>query len=82
MPPRSYVIIAIVLAALVAGGFPDRLGFSVSVWYAVFDVVLCLLVVPGAFQNCPRAPNPSLGWDSLGFARIGLRRPRSLQADA
>ena len=50
MPPHSYVIIAIMLAALMAGGFPDRLGFSVGLWYSLFDVVTCLLVVPGAFR--------------------------------
>jgi hypothetical protein len=50
MPPRSYVIIAIVLVALVAGGFPDKLGFSVSLWHQLFDVVTCLLAVPGAFR--------------------------------
>jgi hypothetical protein len=49
MPPRSYIIIAILLAALVAGGF-DKLGFTVSRWYQLFDVVTCLLVVPGAFR--------------------------------
>ena len=68
MPPRSYVIIAIVLAALVAGGFPDRLGFSVSVWYAVFDVVLCLLVVPGAFRI-------ALGLQTRVWVGIALASP-------
>ncbi|MEO6842293.1 MAG: hypothetical protein ABI192_16215 [Bradyrhizobium sp.] len=50
MPPRSYVIIAIVLAALVAGGFPDKFGFSISRWYQWFDVITCLVAVPGAFR--------------------------------
>jgi hypothetical protein len=50
MPPLSYIVIAIMLAALAAGGFPDRLGFSVSLWYELFDVVTCLLAVPGAFR--------------------------------
>ena len=50
MPLRSYVIIAIGLVALVAGGFPDRLGFPVSLWYQWFDVATCLLAVPGAVR--------------------------------
>jgi hypothetical protein len=50
MRPRSYVIIAIGLVALVAGGFPDRLGFPVSLWYQWFDVATCLLAVPGAVR--------------------------------
>jgi hypothetical protein len=50
MPPRSYVLIAIVLVALVAGGFPDKLGFSVSLWYQLFNVATCLLAVPGALR--------------------------------
>src|ERR1700742_2261184 len=50
MPPLSYIIIAIMLIALAAGGFPDRLGFSISVWYSIFDIIICLLVVPGAFR--------------------------------
>jgi hypothetical protein len=50
MPPRSYIIIAIMLTALVAGGFADKLGYSVSLWYQLFDVATCLLAVPGAFR--------------------------------
>ena len=50
MPPRSYVIIATALAALVVGGFPDKFGFSVSRWYQWFDVITCLVAVPGAFR--------------------------------
>ena len=50
MPPRSYIIIAIMLTALVAGGFADKLEYSVSLWYQLFDVATCLLAVPGAFR--------------------------------
>jgi hypothetical protein len=50
MPPRSYIGIAIVLAALVVSGYVDKLGFSVSLWYRLFYVAVSLLGVPGAFR--------------------------------
>ena len=33
MPPRSYIITAVALAALVAISFPLTLGFSIILWY-------------------------------------------------
>jgi hypothetical protein len=50
MPPLSYIGIAIVLAVLVAGGFVDKLGWSVSLWYHWFYIIVCLLAVPGAVR--------------------------------
>jgi hypothetical protein len=50
MPPLSYIGIAILLAVLVAGGFVDKLGWSVSLWYHLFYIIVCLLVVPGAIR--------------------------------
>jgi hypothetical protein len=70
MPPLSYIIIAIMLAALVAGGFPDRLGFSVSVWYQLFNLVTCLLVVPGAVRIA-RGLHARL-WVGIALASPGL----------
>jgi hypothetical protein len=50
MPPLSYIGIAIVLAVLVAGGFVDKLGWSVSHWYHWFYIITCLIGAPGAVR--------------------------------
>jgi hypothetical protein len=50
MPPRSYVITAVVLAVLVAGSFPLTLGFSIILWYWLFAAAACMLAVVGVFR--------------------------------
>lgn len=70
MPPRSYIGIAIVLAALVASGFADKLGFSISRWYQVFYLVTCLLAVPGAVRIA-RGLHARF-WGGIALASPGL----------
>jgi hypothetical protein len=50
MPPRSYLITAVVLAVLVAVSLPPILGFSIIVWRWLFAAAACILVVVGAFR--------------------------------
>ena len=73
MPPRSYVITAVVLPVLVVASMPVTLGFSILFWYALFTAV-CILAVAGAFKiaNGLRAP-PWIGvaLASPGFAWAG-----------
>jgi hypothetical protein len=54
MPPRSYVITAVVFAVLVAVSFPVTLGFSIILWYGLFAVAAGLLAVAGAFRIANR----------------------------
>jgi hypothetical protein len=70
MPPRSYAVVAILLAALVAGGVPDRLGYSVWVWYSLFDIGLCLLTVPGALRIASGLQ--ARPWVGIALASPGL----------
>jgi hypothetical protein len=58
MPPRSYVITAVVLAVLVAVSIPLTLGFFIIVWYWLFAAAACILAVVGVFKiaNGLRAP--------------------------
>jgi len=58
MPPLSYIITAIVLCALVIASFPVTMGFSVIIWYWLFEAAACLLVIFGAFRivACLNAP--------------------------
>jgi hypothetical protein len=50
MPPRSYVVTAIVLAVLVAVSLPLTLGFSIILWYWLFAAAACILVVGGVLK--------------------------------
>ena len=50
MPPRSYVVTAIVLAVLVAVSFPLTMGFSIILWYWLFAAAACILAVGGALR--------------------------------
>jgi hypothetical protein len=70
MPPRSYIIISIVLAALVGVSFPFTMGFSIMVWYWLFAVAACILAVAGAFKVTDglRAPR----WIGVALASPGL----------
>jgi hypothetical protein len=50
MPPRSYVVTAIVLAVLVAVSLPLTMGFSIILWYWLFAAAACILVVGGVLK--------------------------------
>jgi putative Mn2+ efflux pump MntP len=50
MPPRSYLITAVVLAVLVAVSLPLTMGFSIIAWRWLFAVAACVLLVVGAFR--------------------------------
>jgi hypothetical protein len=70
LPPRSYIITAIVLTALVGVSFPLTLGFSIILWYWLFAGAACLLAVVGVFKiaNGLRAPS----WIGIALASPGL----------
>ena len=70
MPPRSYVITAVVLAVLVVISFPLTLGFSIILWYWLFAAAACILAVAGAFKiaNGLRAPP----WIGVALASPGV----------
>jgi hypothetical protein len=70
MPPRSYVITAVVLAALVAISFPLTLGFSIILWYWLFAAAACILAVAGAFKIASGLGAPP--WIGLALASPGL----------
>jgi hypothetical protein len=50
MPPLSYIITAIVLAALVAVSFPATLGFAIILWAWLFAAAACILTIVGGFR--------------------------------
>lgn len=50
MPPRSYLITAVVLAVVVVVSFPLTMGFSIIVWRWLFAAAACLLAVVGVFR--------------------------------
>jgi hypothetical protein len=70
MPPLSYVITALALAALVGVSFIPSLGFSMMIWYWLFAVAACLLTVAGTFKVADglRAPR----WIGVALASPGL----------
>ena len=70
MPPLSYIIIAIVLAALVAISFPLTLGFSIILWYWLFAVAGCILAVAGAFKIASGLGAPP--WIGVALASPGF----------
>jgi hypothetical protein len=74
MPPRSYVITAVVLPVLVVISMPVTLGFSVLLWYAIFAAAGCILAVAGAFKianGLRAAPWIGFALASPGFAWAG-----------
>jgi hypothetical protein len=78
MPPRSYIITAVVVAALVGVSFPLTLGFSMIVWYWLFAVAACILAVAGAFKvadglRAPRSIGVALASPGLVWAVANLR---------
>jgi hypothetical protein len=50
MPPRSYVVTAVVLVVLVAVSIPLTMGFSVILWRPLFMAAACILGAAGAFR--------------------------------
>jgi hypothetical protein len=70
MPPRSYIITAVVLAVLVAASFPLTLGYSIILWYWLFAAAACILAVAGVIKvaNGLRAPL----WTGFALAAPGF----------
>jgi hypothetical protein len=50
MPPRSYIITAVVLVVLVAASLPPTMGYSILLWYWLFAAAACILAVVGVFR--------------------------------
>jgi hypothetical protein len=74
MPPRSYIITAVVLAVLVVISMPLTLGFSILLWYALFAAAGCILAVGGAFKIASGLGAPlwiGVALASPGFAWAG-----------
>jgi hypothetical protein len=70
MPPRSYIIAAVVLGVLIGVSLPLSLGFSVIVWYWLFAVAACILAVAGAFKVADGLHAPR--WIGVALASPGL----------
>jgi hypothetical protein len=70
MPPRSYIITAVALAALVAISFPLTLGFSIILWYWSFAAAACILAVAGAFKIASGLGAPP--WIGVALASPGF----------
>src|ERR1700690_1240868 len=70
MPPRSYLITAVVLAGLVAVSVPLTLGFSIILWYGLFAAAACVLAVAGAFKVAAGLRAPP--WIGVALASPGL----------
>src|ERR1700761_8219667 len=70
MPPRSYIIAAVVLGALVGISFFLTLGFSMTVWSWMFSIAACILGVVGVFQTAGGLGAPS--WIGVALASPGL----------
>jgi hypothetical protein len=70
MPPLSYIVTAIGLAALVAASFPLTMGFSIILWYWLFAAAAGLLATAGAFKIARGLQAPL--WIGIGLASPGL----------
>ena len=70
MPPRSYLITAVVLAGLVAVSIPLTLGFSIILWYGLFAAAACVLGVAGAFRVAAGLRAPP--WIGVALASPGI----------
>jgi len=70
MPPRSYIITAIVLAVLVVISIPATLGFSVILWYWLFAAAACILAAAGAFKIANGLGEPF--WIGVALASPGF----------
>lgn len=70
MPPRSYIITAVVLVVLAAISFPVTLGFSIILWYWLFAAAGCILAVVGAFKIAGGLGGPP--WIGVALASPGF----------
>lgn len=88
MPPRSYLITAVVLVVLVAVSIPLTMGFSIILWRWLFAATACILVVVGAFRvvHGLRAPlwigvalaSPGVLWAADSLLRLTSHAPASV----
>ncbi len=70
MPPRSYIVTAVVLAVLVAASFPPTLGYSIILWYWLFAAAACILAVAGVIKVANGLHAPL--WIGLALAAPGF----------
>jgi hypothetical protein len=70
MPPKSYIIAAVVLGALVGVSFFLTPGFSMTVWFWMFSIAACILGVAGAFNTAGGLGVPR--WIGVALASPGL----------
>src|ERR1700742_1422957 len=70
MPPRSYIITAIILGVLVSISLPLTMGFSILLWYWLFAASACVLAVAGAFKVTDGLDAPR--WIAIAFASPGI----------
>jgi hypothetical protein len=70
MPPKSYIIAAVVLGALVGVSFFLTLGFSMTAWFWTFAIAACILGTAGAFNIADGLGSPR--WIGAGLASPGL----------
>jgi hypothetical protein len=70
MPPRSYLITAVVLVVLVAISLPMTMGFSIIIWRSLFGAAACILGVVGAFRIVQRLRAPL--WIGVALALPGV----------
>lgn len=50
MPPRYYMVTAVVLGVLVVVSFPLTMGFSIILWYWLFGAAACILATAGVIK--------------------------------
>ena len=70
MPPRSYLVTAAVLVALVAISLPMTMGFAIIAWYWLFAAAACVLVVVGVVRIVHGLGAPA--WIGAALASPGL----------
>jgi hypothetical protein len=70
MPPRSYMIAAVVLGTLVGCSLFLTLGFSMTIWFWMFSIAACILGVAGAFNTAAGLGAPR--WIGVALASPGL----------
>lgn len=70
MPPRSYIVAAVVLGTLVSCSLFLTLGFSMTAWFWMFASAACILGVAGVFNTAGSLGAPR--WVGVGLAAPGL----------
>jgi len=88
MPPRSYLVTAAALVALVAISLPLTMGFAIIAWYWLFAAVACVLFVVGVIRIVYglRAPiwigvalaSPGVLWAADNLLNMTNYRPMSV----